>query len=281
MSHVDTPRNEKMFGSLVVVYPTPHEGGSLVFRHHDENWTFDSSAALSSALPNSISYAAFFSDVDHEILPVKSGHRVSLTYNLCFDDDERPSAKPLVSEHPPAPMEENERKFRSEFEVLLNSPEFLPNGGLLGFKMRHLYQINDKLEHVYGLLKASDAIVYQNLRALGFEPVLYLHYQDTFSREDGRLVNYVPDFENMCGDGGVASLLWGTGWGDNCLSSEEVTWVTPKTTFNTLTTAYPHYGNEATVQYAYAQLCLIVRIGSLGARLAHPLRRPGSSSDTS
>ena len=32
--HVDTPRGEKMFGSLVVVFPTPHEGGALFLRHH-------------------------------------------------------------------------------------------------------------------------------------------------------------------------------------------------------------------------------------------------------
>ena len=28
--HVDTPQSELMFGSLVIVFPTPHEGGELV-----------------------------------------------------------------------------------------------------------------------------------------------------------------------------------------------------------------------------------------------------------
>jgi len=27
--HVDTPRSDKMFGSLVIVFPSPHEGGAL------------------------------------------------------------------------------------------------------------------------------------------------------------------------------------------------------------------------------------------------------------
>jgi hypothetical protein len=40
-AHVDTPRGEKMFGSLVIVLPTPHECGALVFRHHGQEWTFD------------------------------------------------------------------------------------------------------------------------------------------------------------------------------------------------------------------------------------------------
>jgi hypothetical protein len=36
--HVDTPRSEKMFGSLVVVFPTPHEGGALSLRHRGHEW---------------------------------------------------------------------------------------------------------------------------------------------------------------------------------------------------------------------------------------------------
>ncbi|GBE85339.1 hypothetical protein SCP_0705260 [Sparassis crispa] len=40
-SHVDMPRREKMFGSLVVAFPTPHEGRALVLRHEGQSWTFD------------------------------------------------------------------------------------------------------------------------------------------------------------------------------------------------------------------------------------------------
>jgi hypothetical protein len=41
-----------------------------------------------------------------------------------------------------------------------------------------LYQVDDKLDHVYSLLKDNDALaaVYQNLRALMFEPVLCTYY---------------------------------------------------------------------------------------------------------
>ncbi|KAI0317149.1 hypothetical protein OF83DRAFT_174527, partial [Amylostereum chailletii] len=46
-AHVDTPRSKSMFGSLVVVFPTDHEGGTLTFRHGRETWDFDSSRALS------------------------------------------------------------------------------------------------------------------------------------------------------------------------------------------------------------------------------------------
>ncbi|KAI0246402.1 hypothetical protein BJV78DRAFT_1255310 [Lactifluus subvellereus] len=148
----------------------PHVGGALLLRHRGQEWTFDSASVLAVAQPSSVAYAAFFSDVEHEVVPVTSGHRVTLTYNLYFDDNKRPSAKDLVLEPPSAPQDENERMFRSAFEALLKNPEFLPDGGTLGFGLRHVYQVEHTLEHVYSLLKGSDATVYQSVRALGFEP---------------------------------------------------------------------------------------------------------------
>ncbi|KAI0250477.1 hypothetical protein BJV78DRAFT_1393596, partial [Lactifluus subvellereus] len=173
---MDLP-DDWMFRSLVIAFPTPHEGGALLLQHRSQEWRFDSATVLSVAEPSLIAYTVFFHDIEHEVLPVTSGHRVTLTYNLYFDEDERPSAKDLVSEPPSALQEENEWMFRSAFKALLNNPAFLPDGGTLGFGLRHVYQVEDKLEHIYSLLKGSDAAVYQNLRALGFEPLLYLYYE--------------------------------------------------------------------------------------------------------
>ena len=83
--HKDTPRSETMFGSLVVVYPTPHEGGALTFREGDKSWTFDSAQAVSGHEGPCVAYAAFFSDIDHEVSVVNSGYRLTITYNLYFD----------------------------------------------------------------------------------------------------------------------------------------------------------------------------------------------------
>src|SRR5712692_10045677 len=88
--HVDTPRSEKMFGSLVVVFPTPHEGGALFLRHLGHEWYFDSAQALAAADQPTIGYVAFFSDVEHEVAHVTSGNRITLTYNLYFDDPRGP-----------------------------------------------------------------------------------------------------------------------------------------------------------------------------------------------
>jgi hypothetical protein len=141
--HVDSPRSEKMFGSLVLVFPTPHEGGALLIRHGGKEWTIDSAAELSTAPPSSIGYAAFSSDVEHEVAPVVSGHRITLTYNLHFDDDGRAPVTASVSEPAPPLQPAMERSICAAFEALLENPEFLPDGGVLGFGLQHVYQFKD------------------------------------------------------------------------------------------------------------------------------------------
>ncbi len=78
------PRGECMFGSLVIVLPSAHEGGELVLRHGGEEWSFDAAKAIKDDQGPSIGFVAFFSDVEHEVTMVTSGYRVTLTYNLYF-----------------------------------------------------------------------------------------------------------------------------------------------------------------------------------------------------
>ncbi|KAI6111166.1 hypothetical protein F5141DRAFT_1202876 [Pisolithus sp. B1] len=40
-AHKDTPHGETMFGSLVVVFPTPHQGGEFVLRQDGHDWVVD------------------------------------------------------------------------------------------------------------------------------------------------------------------------------------------------------------------------------------------------
>lgn len=61
----------------MVCLPCDHEGGQLVVRHQDQAATFDWSGSGSD-----IKWAAFYSDCEHEVLEVTSGHRITLTYNL-------------------------------------------------------------------------------------------------------------------------------------------------------------------------------------------------------
>jgi 2-oxoglutarate-Fe(II)-dependent oxygenase superfamily protein len=296
--HVDTPRGEKMFGSLVVVFPTPHEGGALLIRHRGQEWTFDSASTLSTAPPYSVGYVAFFSDVEHEVTPVVSGHRVTLTYNLYLDDDDGFGSAPageLTSEPVtlPAQVEAKEQEFRTAFEALLENRQFLPDGGMLGFGLQHIYQVEagEGLDHVYGLLKGSDATVYRAVHALGFEPVLYLYYEPELDGDDDddnddsgfveaglidrviqRKVHLGVDnfIDELPKHGGFVIRLEGADSEPEVGEVSRLHWVTPVTTFNRQSSAYVAYGNEPSLGLAYGDVCLIVRIGKAGERLEYP-----------
>ena len=272
--HVDTPRNEKMFGSLVVVFPTPHEGGALSLRHHGQEWIFDSAKALAAVDKPTIGYVAFFSDIEHEVAPVTSGHRITLTYNLYFKDDSG-----SVSEKDAVPQLPNQERFRKAFQALLENPEFMADGGTLAFGLRHVYPIKKSLKHVYNVLKGSDAVVYDGMRALGFDPVLYVYYEDDY--EQGATVDELMDFgayddetilEIVQAEDGIpvreegGKMKDGFGFKD----PELIAWATPLTTYNQQEGAYATYGNEAVVNWVYGEICMIVRIGKAGDRLAFP-----------
>ncbi|KAK4195620.1 hypothetical protein QBC40DRAFT_269163 [Triangularia verruculosa] len=79
-----------MFGTLVIALPSPHTGGNVVVKHCGRKDTFKTSDSAQS-------YVCWYSDVIHEVLPVLSGYRWVLTYNLAIDPEQgRPSAEGLL-----------------------------------------------------------------------------------------------------------------------------------------------------------------------------------------
>jgi hypothetical protein len=80
LPHQDSEKDDDMIGSLVVTLPSSFTGGALVVRHRDQAATYRSSKS-------DVSLVAFYADCRHEIKPVKSGHRVVLTYNLVVRGD--------------------------------------------------------------------------------------------------------------------------------------------------------------------------------------------------
>ncbi|KAI0365154.1 hypothetical protein BV20DRAFT_778360 [Pilatotrama ljubarskyi] len=178
--HVDTPHAANMFASLVVVFPTPHEGGELVLRQEDRVWTFDSSTLLTGST-SSIAYIAFFSDVEHEVLPVLSGHRITITYNLYVSADGPRTLIPdgLTILQPP---HASPAAVSDALRAFVSNPEVLPRGGTLGFGLRHVYPLprtwndedDDPLEIVGRSLKGSDAALYHACEELGLNPRLRL-----------------------------------------------------------------------------------------------------------
>ena len=74
-----------MFGSLVVCLPSQFSGGALVTRHNGQEFIYDWSSPADDPVQK-VQWAAFFSDVRHEILPVTKGYRITLTFNLYHCD---------------------------------------------------------------------------------------------------------------------------------------------------------------------------------------------------
>lgn len=117
-----------------------------------------------------ITYVAFFSDVEHEVAVVKSGYRVTLTYNLYFTDEDTLSA--LDSTDIP--------EFEGALFAALKSPDFLPNGGLLGFGLAFMYPVSPgtTLSHLLRLLKGSDATIKRVCDCLSLSTSLKAVYKD-------------------------------------------------------------------------------------------------------
>jgi hypothetical protein len=177
----------------------------------------------------------------------------------------------------------------------------MAEGGTLAFGLRHGYSVEHRgLQDVCNVLKGSDAVVYQSVRALGFEPMLYMYHDGTCGQHEGVIIDKLVYFNDTCLDaddldaihnyiqveGGIPVRQDG-GEIDYCDSSsylhydldyikilEPMEWVTPATTYNreerVYATAELQDDNHAMKPHIYGDACMIVRIGKVGDRLAYP-----------
>lgn len=278
--HKDTPRAENIFGSLVIVFPTPHVGGVLVLREGDEEWIFDSGVeALAARQTNpSIAYIAFYSDIEHEVTPVTSGHRVTLTYNLYFAD---------TTSKLPLPVSSNEVPVKAVLSNLLLDSNFLPNGGHLGFGLRYQYSIptTTSKKHTFPLpttslgslldnLKGSDATLIRVCRELGLDASLRVVYASSLALI---MLDAAPDLTTW-GEVHSTTEVLTKYFGGNIIKQlkdniddqapldADVQWVTPMTKFSRFKTHFPVYGNEASLNTTYGDVMALVSIGPPGNR---------------
>ncbi len=79
-AHQDSEKDDQMVATLVVMLPSRSTGGDLVVSHRGESVRYQGSAS-------SLTFVAFYADTRHEVLPLETGHRVVLTYNLALRGD--------------------------------------------------------------------------------------------------------------------------------------------------------------------------------------------------
>jgi hypothetical protein len=90
LSHQDSEKDDAMVGTLVLSLPSAHTGGELVIEHAGERVAYRGSK-------KELTFVAFYADCRHEVTPVRSGYRATLTFNLSTDTvTPAPSAGPAT-----------------------------------------------------------------------------------------------------------------------------------------------------------------------------------------
>ena len=141
--------------------PAKFEGGTLSVRNSGKELVFD--WAVASA--NSIQWAAFFSDCEHEVHQITAGHRITLTYNLFLKTRTDLMAGSDMSLQPLS------HPLGTLFDNAITDPRFMPKGGRIGVYLTHLYPHTHKklMKLLPSCLKGVDMAVYEIIRALGLE----------------------------------------------------------------------------------------------------------------
>ncbi|KAF8073371.1 hypothetical protein FPV67DRAFT_1477514 [Lyophyllum atratum] len=280
-AHKDTPRGDTMFGSLVVVFPTPHEGGALVLRHFGQEWTFDSATLTRQEAEPSVAYIAFYSDVDHEVSIVDSGYRVTLTYNLFFENKTWRENLPQSI----VPVAPDDALFHNALSTALADPSFLPEGGYLGFGLSFKYPIDQASRRSSTIvLKGSDAVIYRVCRKLSLSASLHAVYEDRGINVLAPIRKPLNDYEYQdeiievlrrhCSgmvihEFGKKPPVQPYRYDRRPFDAKwviKMAWVTPLTKYSHFGSPYTAYGNEYSSACVYGDLCMAAKVGPFGER---------------
>lgn len=283
-----------MFGSLVFVLPIEHQGGNLVLRHRGRELNFEATSLLKEASPTSVAYVAFYSDVEHEVLEVTSGHRITITFNLYFDPTR---TSPVV---PAQPTTIPENPFTTTLREQLRDASFRSSHKYLGFGLEYTYpkRADEYDHHLVHYLKGPDAFLHRILVNLGLKPhITYLYRSEygscdfwVMSRHiiDGRHQNeasYETELDYLLEDEG-ACIVWAKGkseessmgsyssprhrhpWVANYLNdirhyrsrTVPVDWVTNPSDNLVGRTTWVELGNEPVHEIYYYAVCILVDV---------------------
>ena len=256
-----------MVGSLVVILPTAHKGGSLILRHDGREWTFDSAEAVDTTSSPQAAFIAFFSDIEHEVKPVTSGYRVTLTYNLYVKKDIKANSA-VVSKDV-----ENELELKEALARLLENSAFV-DGGMIGFGLTHKYPFDmdtTVLSDIKEYLKGSDAAIKRACDLLSLDVAIkavYLDGDPDYPR--AVLLDKFVDFREHSEIGNLMEHLQEYNGGRIVVDHKEdfwvsdysmpIVWVRPLASTNKFKDTYMAHGNEATLDYVYGEVCLIAKV---------------------
>eukprot|EP00735_Rhodelphis_limneticus_P009669 TRINITY_DN2848_c0_g1::TRINITY_DN2848_c0_g1_i3::g.5959::m.5959 TRINITY_DN2848_c0_g1::TRINITY_DN2848_c0_g1_i3::g.5959 ORF type:complete len:305 (-),score=46.41,2OG-FeII_Oxy_3/PF13640.1/2.1e-05,2OG-FeII_Oxy/PF03171.15/0.00024 TRINITY_DN2848_c0_g1_i3:192-1106(-) len=257
-AHVDTPRGPDACGTLVICLPVIHTGGGLRIFSGDTEVVYDWGKNISEGT-SALQWAAFFGDCGHEVLKVESGHRVTITYNLYFQQVGKPSAGVVIP------------KSDTVDPALLNDLRECASsiqGAMLGFHLLYQYPAADRREKIeLGNLKGVDAIIANTFEAAGFKPLVCPVFDYQFRIEQAsnwdsyqtgiKLSTEVPhiyfsEHDNPVDDSINLANALGVSLVDN------IHWLNEKAGNTLVADKYAAYGNEPTLSTLYYNVAIIV-----------------------
>ncbi|KAI0895160.1 hypothetical protein F4806DRAFT_91726 [Annulohypoxylon nitens] len=276
-AHVDTPRSEAQFGSLVVSLPCRHEGGQLIVRHAEHSATYDWSASKAKeGAPAQLQWAAFYSDCEHEVLELTEGHRLTLTYNLYVA-----SGVGQLAGNSPA-LDVYSLPLYQKIKDALANPIFMPEGGLMGTYCTHVYPYTTDLgkKSLPGILKGADMAVYTVFRALGVRvSAMTILDEEEINRQRQMWGDeYKPITLNCIGEWGEIVSTSSGGYEEEWdvvirdftkYKRQKVTWLSGREgKFRSKGFIHMTYGNQADVDSKYTYAALIIQIPAAGKRVS-------------
>lgn len=296
--HQDSEKHDDMIATLVVMLPSSHTGGELVVTDQGRSKVYPGST-------HELVLVAFYADCRHEVLPVRSGYRVTLTFNILLDE--------LPETEVVGPVDQAAALLREHFGTPVRRPYRSREGDppqRLAFLLDHEYSQRGLSAN---RLKGEDArratLVRVAAEAAGYESVLaQAEIQETWNAEpagsyyDSRDY-YGPDNDDESDDpddyelnellDGSTVLTW---WADRDsageitlpLSDEEVCAATPSRRLTPYESEYEgymgNYGNTVDRWYRRAAVVIWPKEAGFGMRAeaspAWVLRTVASSLET-
>lgn len=179
-SHRDSEKEDGMFGTLVIQLPSRYEGGELVVRHNGKTESIDFSTKADPQNEFFVYYTAFYCDCEHEIMPVTSGYRVCLIYNLITTNRNKNSTVPSVEK-----ISEHSTEMEKFNELLMQWPE--PQK--LVYCLTHKYSEKNLS---FDKLKTTDKLVAKFLKNVAQDCSLEI-MMGTLDKELTGTINYMNE----------------------------------------------------------------------------------------
>jgi hypothetical protein len=146
-----------MFGTLVLALPSAHTGGSVVAKHRGETKVFSTSTSEETEC-----FFWWFSDVHHKVLPVVSGYRWVLTFNLAIDSASVVPHRPSAARSAAQVIEES-RPLKHGLRRWLSAPHGKRDAPVLYYALDHEYTFANVSHHG---MKTRDMAVVNALQQL-------------------------------------------------------------------------------------------------------------------